>query len=175
MVAELRELALLSVGGGGEGEGGEGGGEAEKEKGVIGIKPIVARWRLIQMMNRALHSALPLIDLNKADRERSMSHLVSKLRRLIFRSIKVPIWQKALQETANKGDSQFELKMSRSRAAKFIRQQQCDVEGRGSCFGQAFRQMHSIAPSTLRRNNQLYFTIFMGERAHDAGGPYRET
>ena len=35
--------------------------------------------------------------------------------------------------------------------------------------------MHSIPPHTLRRAGQLYNTTFMGERAHDAGGPYRET
>ena len=69
----------------------------------------------------------------------------------------------------------FELRINRNRAGKNIRNYLTDTQGRWSCFGQAFRQMHSIAPSLLRRDNQLYNTTFMGERAHDAGGPYRET
>ena len=34
--------------------------------------------------------------------------------------------------------------------------------------------MHGMPVATLRRNAKLYNCIFMGERSHDAGGPYRE-
>jgi hypothetical protein len=139
------------------------------------MKPILARWKIIQMTNRALHAALPLIDLTKVGKKTSLAFLVAKLRRLIFRSIKMPFWERALSATANRSESQFDLKMSRSRATKFIRRNMCDSEGRWSCFGQAYRQMHSMSPAILRRGNQLYNTILMGERSHDAGGPYRET
>lgn len=69
----------------------------------------------------------------------------------------------------------FEVKISRSRATKHIRNGLCDVGGRWSCFGQGFRQIHRLHPMKLRGSGQLYNTTFMGERAHDAGGPYRET
>jgi len=97
------------------------------------------------------------------------------MRRLIFRGIKVPWWEEALSVTTISTDNMFEVKISRSRATKHIRNGLCDVGGRWSCFGQAFRQIHRIHPSNLRRGGQLYNTTFMGERAHDAGGPYRET
>jgi len=139
------------------------------------LKPILARWKIIQLFNRTLHSALSLIDLSNCKREGSLALLVSRNRRLIFRSLKLPMWEMALSATANNSDSMFELKMSRSRASKNIRNYLTDNLGRWSCFGQAFRQMHSIPPHTLRRAGQLYNTTFMGERAHDAGGPYRET
>jgi hypothetical protein len=53
--------------------------------------------------------------------------------------------------------------------------QQVDVEGRFMMFSQAFRQIHPMPPSSLRRADKLYTCTFMGERSHDAGGPYRES
>jgi hypothetical protein len=46
---------------------------------------------------------------------------------------------------------------------------QVDHEGRFTVFSQAFRQMHTMNPSLLRRKDKLYTATFMGERSHDAG------
>ena len=35
--------------------------------------------------------------------------------------------------------------------------------------------MHFLPPLQLRNHEQVYNTIFMGERSHDVGGPYRES
>src|SRR5690606_1202967 len=61
------------------------------------------------------------------------------------------------------------------RSAKFAQRGEVDHEGRYTLFSQAFRQMHTMPPSNLRRSNKLYRCTLMGERAHDAGGPYRES
>lgn len=37
------------------------------------------------------------------------------------------------------------------------------------------RQMHSMPVLTLKRHSQIYTTMFLGERSHDASGPYRES
>jgi len=50
-----------------------------------------------------------------------------------------------------------------------------DHEGRYTIFSQAFRTMHFMPARRLRQAERLYNTIFMGERSHDAGGPYRES
>ena len=40
---------------------------------------------------------------------------------------------------------------------------------------QAFRAIHGREPSSLRRRDQLWKVMLAGERAQDAGGPYRES
>ena len=139
------------------------------------MKPILARWKMIQAANKCLSVVLPLVDMSTCNKEGTLASLISNMRRLIFRGIKLPLWEAALKATSNSSDSMFEMKISRSRARKNIRNGMCDTHGRWTCFGQAFRQMHRIPPRNLRRGGQLYNTTFMGERAHDAGGPYSET
>lgn len=36
-------------------------------------------------------------------------------------------------------------------------------------------QIHPMHPRVLRTPKKLYNCLFMGERAQDAGGPYRES
>ena len=67
------------------------------------LRPILARWKVIQLFNRTLHSALSYIDLS-SDGEGSLAKLLSKNRRLIFRSLKLPIWEAALRATENPSD-----------------------------------------------------------------------
>lgn len=100
--------------------------------------------------------------------------LLSKGRSLIFNSIRSAFINRLIERTEVQGSSKFELVISRSRASKFASKGECDNEGRWSVFGQAFRRIHGMAPSVLRRSNQIWDTIFAGERAQDAGGPYRE-
>ena len=42
-------------------------------------------------------------------------------------------------------------------------------------FSQAFRVLHGMSPKAFRHTERLYKTIFLGEQAIDAGGPYRES
>ncbi|CAM9209278.1 unnamed protein product, partial [Hapterophycus canaliculatus] len=94
---------------------------------------------------------------------------------LIFRAIKEPVLLSALSNTAYADGGQFDLHLSRSKAARHIHLGHTDVEGRWSVFGQAFRQMNSMHPRCLRTHSKLYNCVFMGERSQDAGGPYRES
>ena len=41
-------------------------------------------------------------------------------------------------------------------------------------FGQSLRQMESWPAGAFCKKGKLFETVFLGEYAHDAGGPYRE-
>jgi len=112
------------------------------------------------------------------DQKWSLAAMLSRCRGLIFSLLKKPIWDRALRASSNPV-SMFDLQLSRSRAAKFSRENdEPDHTGRFMCFSQAFRRMDPMNPSSLRvprETDRMYNCIFMGERSHDAGGPYRES
>eukprot|EP00752_Nemacystus_decipiens_P002251 g2132.t2 len=136
---------------------------------------IAARFEVLQQVNRKLRDALPYFDLTQIDRKWSAAHLLSSCRGLIFRAVKEPVLLSALSDTAFADGGQFDLNLSRSKAARHIHLGHTDTEGRWSVFGQAFRQMHNMHPRGLRTHSKLYNCVFMGERSQDAGGPYRES
>ncbi|CAM9305222.1 unnamed protein product, partial [Sphacelaria rigidula] len=111
------------------------------------------------------------------DRPWSVAAVLSSCRGLIFRVVKDPVLESALSDTAHSDGGRFDLKLSRSKvmAARNIQAGRTDTEGRWSVFGQAFRQIHPMHPRVLRTPKKLYNCLFMGERAQDAGGPYRES
>jgi len=139
------------------------------------LKPVEARFKLLQMLNKSLESTISYIDLCTIDKPWSVASLLSACRGLIFESTKNPIWESAMISSASPSSSQFEMRISRPRAAKFSRTGQVDHEARHMVFSQVFRQMHPMPPSSLRRTDKLYNVMFLGERAQDAGGPYRES
>jgi hypothetical protein len=135
---------------------------------------VQARYGMIQLLNALLKDVLPLIDLGTIDKAWSMASLISRCRSLIYTMLKQPVWQNALESTQG-ASATFELRLSRSKALKFAGSGKTDDEGRFMVFSQAFRQIHPMQPRGLRRADKLYNVFWMGERSHDAGGPYRET
>lgn len=135
---------------------------------------IASRYTMIQLLNTFLKDVLPLIDLGTLEKDWSTAALIAKCRGLIYTMLKEPTWNNALTATTCSG-STFELQLSRSRALKFASSGQVDNDGRLMVFSQAFRQIHQLPPKSLRRSDKLYTVLWMGERAHDAGGPYRES
>jgi len=139
------------------------------------LRPIEARFGLLQLLNKSLMQTISLVDLCMTDRPWSIAYLLATCRGLIFECTKSPCWDEAMQETCSQSGGQFELRLSRSRAAKHIRTGVPDHDARFMVFSQAFRQMHTMPAASLRRADKLYNTVLMGERAQDAGGPYRES
>jgi hypothetical protein len=133
-----------------------------------------ARYANLLLLNQSISKTIPLIDLRYCDKPGTIANLFSHCRGLILENIKLDLWLNALNETAG-GGSQFELKLSRSKARKFIASGKVDKEGRYTVFGQAFRAIHMLQPQLLRRSERIYTTVFVGEQAQDAGGPYRES
>lgn len=139
------------------------------------LQPVEARFKLLQLLNKALESTISYFDLCTVDKPWSVASLLSACRGLIFEATKTPIWETAMNSSTSTSGSAFEMRISRSRAAKFSRSGQVDNEARHMVFSQVFRQMHTMPPSSLRRTDKLYNVMFAGERAQDAGGPYRES
>ncbi|CAN0358496.1 unnamed protein product, partial [Ectocarpus sp. 12 AP-2014] len=73
----------------------------------------------------------------------------------------------------------LELRLSRGRAARHagLGTLRADQKGRHTLFCQAFFSLRNTEESLfrLRPGEVLYSTVFVGEHAHDAGGPYRES
>jgi hypothetical protein len=104
---------------------------------------------------------------------RSLGGLLRVSRNLVLSSVTQPIVEQSIASSETPG-TKFDLVLSRSRAAKYIAKGEVDVSGRWSCFGQTFRAVHGLSPAAIRRSTPIWDTIFAGERAQDAGGPYRE-
>lgn len=141
----------------------------------LSVKPVEARYKLLQNLNKALMSTISYVDLCLVDKTWSIANLLASCRGLIFETTKRPIWNAAMSATNQSSSGQFELRLSRPRAARHMRTGVPDHDARFMVFSQAFRQMHTMPPASLRRSDKLYTTYLMGERAHDAGGPYRES
>jgi hypothetical protein len=93
---------------------------------------------------------------------------------MLFQPLKMPLWESTIAATIGSG-SRFELVVSRGRAQRWAASGRPDTEGRHTVFSQCFRALSAKPPTTLRRHDQLFQALFAGERAHDVGGPYRET
>lgn len=121
----------------------------------------------------SLAKALPFVDLSKKNHiPGSFPALVLAYRGLIYEVIKNEPFKAALSRTAGSG-SRFDLNLSRSKARKYASQGQADDDAKWSVFAQAFRVIHKLKPTSLRRSDRLFYCNFMGEFAVDQGGPYR--
>ena len=129
-----------------------------------------ARFQLLLKLNASLQKAIPYVDLSLVNRSWSLASLLSQCRGLIFSLLKLPLWDRPLQDTQSPASS-FDLKLSRSRAANFSASNKgSDTTGRFMVFSQAFRQMSSMPPGCFRPprdTERVYNVIFMGERSHD--------
>lgn len=107
--------------------------------------------------------------------EFSLGNLLSSCRGYLLSKSKKDLYSTALSRSAaGPPASEQEVVVSRSRSIKFSSRGDCDVDGRWSVFGQCFRVLHGLPPAFFRRTGQLWKVLFAGERAQDAGGPYRE-
>ena len=139
------------------------------------MRPVEARFTVLKILNKLLMKAIPFFDLCMKDKPWTISYLLTSCRGIMFDMTKRPLWDKALSQTMSSSTSQFDLKLSRSKAIKHMRTGVPDHDARFMIFSQAFRQIHPMPPTSLRRTDKLYNTVLMGERAQDAGGPYRES
>ncbi|CAM9214773.1 unnamed protein product [Chrysoparadoxa australica] len=145
------------------------------------ISQIASRMELIQKFNLTVQAVLPYVNFKQVDRPWSLARKVSDCRLVLYSVLKQELWEAALKETAcaaATGNSLPDLKLSRARAASSVNLiKASDREGNQTLFSQAFRQLRGLPSSAFRigSGDSLYNTIFLGEHAHDAGGPYRET
>jgi IS1 family transposase len=140
------------------------------------MKPSEALFNIIILLNFLVKKVLPFIDLSREDAiiPGSLTYLLMNNRDLILEVIKKISFEESLERTqATSG--QFDLQINRVRAMKLAQAGKTDDDGRWTVFSQAFRLIHVMNPSILRKTDKLYNVKLLGERAQDAGGPYRES
>ena len=133
------------------------------------------RFALITQLNQDLVESLDMIDLSLIEESGSIAFNLNQCRRYILPCVKNELITSALANTERSSGSQLQLVLSRMRAVRYAKKGDCDVEGRWSVFGQAFRAIHGVPPSSLRNKERLWTVVFVGEHSIDAGGPYRES
>jgi len=137
------------------------------------LDSIGMRLEWIRSFNSSIAAALPLMDLSfENDSTTEVVRDLSECSHLILGALKRPMWEDALELTRTE-EGQFEVVLDYGKA--LAHRQFVDVHGRFSIFGQAFRAMNSMPPSRLRGKGQLYRATLRGMRAHDDGGPYRQS
>ncbi len=130
-----------------------------------------ARFTVLQRLNLKLVLVLPLVDFSQAASVWSLAHRLASLSALVFWEVKSKAWNSILQQT-NTGYG-TSITVNRPRALK-ARAKGTDTDGRKSVFGQIYRQLHFIRPSTLRTARPWRVT-FEGEGGTDAGGLFRDS
>jgi hypothetical protein len=132
------------------------------------------RFDFINQLNSDFMECQSIINLSQDEEAFAVGSLLSRWREYLYSRSKSEIFVQALQSSQTAGQA-FELTISRSKALRFGARGQTDKEGRWSIFGQIFRAVQGLSPSVLRRSDQLWKVLLAGERAQDAGGPYRES
>lgn len=135
---------------------------------------IEARWVLLQALNAQVSTCASLVDLSNMAPGSLASHM-SAVAHLLLESVKTNLWRSAVNGTTQSGGSTFELVLSQPRAARWRATGKPDVDGRYMIFSQAWRALQEKPLSALRRRGRLYKVMLAGERAHDDGGPYRQS
>ncbi|CAN0085310.1 unnamed protein product, partial [Laminaria digitata] len=152
------------------------------------LSVLSVRFHLLQQLNRAVVQAVRYVNLSQGDLPWSIAGMLSSCRQLIFLPLKEELWQAELARTARPlpppaGTGRIrpilELRLSRGRASRHARPRGplAGLEQRHTLFGQAFLALKNAPAEAfrLRPGEALYSTVFLGEHAHDAGGPYRES
>jgi hypothetical protein len=134
------------------------------------------RFEVIKSLNISLSSSLPLIDIYKNKLEkRSIASLLSDNSKYILPLIKNSIINYMLSSTRRNTSCEHQLHLLRVNVANRILRGEVDNDGRWTCFGQAFRQLHAKPASSFRKSSSVWKVHFTSENSIDQGGPYRES
>ena len=134
---------------------------------------LASRFEFIKRLNEDFKACCEVINFNQTDKFFSIASLLAKNRSFLLYIVKSELFGTSLSKSIGSGDI-GEVVIQRAKALKYTAKGDCDVEGRWSIFGQAFRILHGKPVAAFRRSDQLFKVLFAGERGHDAGGLYRE-
>lgn len=144
----------------------------------ISLSVLKFRFSAIRQFNVKLMTVLPLIDFSQSHLSWSLAHSLMQLKGITFMSTKLQLWTKILANTnAHRGAAHVTIDRPRALKAKESMEVICsmliieggDPDGSKSVFGQLFRQLHFLPPTTLRRRGQVWKVEYKGEGGTDAG------
>ncbi|KAL0490071.1 hypothetical protein AKO1_009425, partial [Acrasis kona] len=148
------------------------------------IKSIRYRFTLLKLLNRKLSRILHMMDLSSCDLIQNVQEfdspnnhldlptLICHVRDLIFRSVKMDLWQHTIVNTLV-DTLHITLKLNRHKAAEDISDPH--LRSMNSMFNQAYNQFRAINPKVLCRKGGAWKVTFVGEAADDYGGPFRDS
>ncbi len=130
------------------------------------------RFAVLKLWNRLLDSTLRLVHLLTDQPGWSFGARLKSLSHLIFANVKNGLFQGALD--SSRGASRVSLTLDRALARLSRETMKGQIEESKCLFVQSFKFLHNPPPVSLRSNEQTFMVRFKGEKAQDAGGPYRE-
>ncbi|ETW08019.1 hypothetical protein, variant 1 [Aphanomyces invadans] len=145
---------------------------------------IQLRYALLRCFNTRLAGCISLLNLNDSEYSWTIAHQLRQLSHCVFLDLKLKLVEAAIEATvvvadatsANNGTARITL--DRLRALESREDREVEPSGSECFFVQAFRQLHSVDPKSLRRKidskGRLFSVKFRGEEGVDWGGVYRE-
>ncbi|KAG5464479.1 hypothetical protein LSCM1_00669 [Leishmania martiniquensis] len=123
-------------------------------------------FKVLKAVSKVVHALLPFLSLNTTH-PTLMTLLFLSLRTLLFRAVRRKLVESVLTVSSVRSE-QYRICINRAKA---------HVEGRpikSSVFGQTFSLLGSQSPRIFQTHQRFWNTVFLGEGAEDAGGPFRE-
>ncbi|KAG5489799.1 hypothetical protein GH5_00682 [Leishmania sp. Ghana 2012 LV757] len=142
----------------------------ENGSGGINATAVVERswdmFKVLKAVSKVVHALLPFLSLNTTH-PTLMTLLFLSLRTLLFRAVRRKLIESVLTVSAVRSE-QYRICINRAKA---------HVEGKSiksSVFGQTFSLLGSQSSRIFQTHQRFWNTVFLGEGAEDAGGPFRE-
>lgn len=123
-------------------------------------------FKVLKAIAKIAQSLVPFLAINTSHQS-LMSRLFLVLRRLLFRTLRKSLVDTLLKVSTSRGEL-YRVSINRSKAKSE------PTVLKSSIFGQTFALLGAQSPRIFQTHKRFWSTIFLGEGAEDAGGPFRE-
>ncbi|KAI5691687.1 Concanavalin Alike lectin [Leishmania braziliensis] len=123
-------------------------------------------FKVLRAVSKVVNALLPFLALNTAH-PTLMTLLFLSLRTLLFRSVRRKLVESLLSVSSVRSE-QYRICINRAKA--HTERQSI----KSSVFGQTFALLGSHSSRVFQTHQRFWSTVFLGEGAEDAGGPFRE-
>ena len=142
------------------------------------------RFAVLRLLNIRLTQLLPLINWDNKNNDQSVAYTFRRVRGVVFSQLKMGMWNRAIQCSANDSNRQFRVVLDRQRALEAVdgsREDEGSDVGVASVevsddalFMQLANQLLKQPASALRMNSQPFSVRFTNEAGVDVGGVFRD-
>ncbi|CAC9553150.1 putative ubiquitin-protein ligase [Leishmania infantum JPCM5] len=123
-------------------------------------------FKVLKAVSKVVHALLPFLSLNTTH-PTLMTLLFLSLRTLLFRAVRRKLVESVLTVSSVRSE-QYRICINRAKAHA----ERQSVKS--SVFGQTFALLGSQSSRIFQTHQRFWSTVFLGEGAEDAGGPFRE-
>ncbi|CAI5735678.1 unnamed protein product [Hyaloperonospora brassicae] len=152
----------------------------------VPLETLQLRFALLKYLNSSLQHCLSFIDLRDTTAPWTLAYRLRQLSHCIFFDVKNALVEAAIEATnmprdisgANSQQQTARITLDRIQALESRDDREVEPSVSECFFAQAFRQLHQVDPTLLRRQidskGRLFSVKFRGEEGVDWGGVYRE-